>query len=135
MFVVGDVNGREPIVHVGKHQTKTAATNIQAHRTGKLLETHQPVHHHVIFSTLGRLPFVRVGYSEESATAAGIEDVTVDTTAADDGIVKAKDVPEGRARLVVGTGGTLLGYQGLHYHADAMAKTMQLAVEMELNVR
>jgi len=29
----------------------------------------------------------------------------------------------------------VLGYQGLHYHADAMAKTMQVVVEMELDVR
>jgi dihydrolipoamide dehydrogenase len=39
------------------------------------------------------------------------------------------------ASLVVGTDGTVLGYQGLHLHADVMAKTMQLAVEMELDVR
>jgi len=37
--------------------------------------------------------------------------------------------------LVDPTDGTVLGYQGLHYHADVMAKTMQLAVEMELDVR
>ena len=29
----------------------------------------------------------------------------------------------------------MLGWQGLHYHADAMAKTMQVAVGMELDVR
>jgi dihydrolipoamide dehydrogenase len=29
----------------------------------------------------------------------------------------------------------VLGYQGLHLHADVMAKTMQLAVEMGLDVR
>ncbi|WP_135665123.1 dihydrolipoyl dehydrogenase family protein [Halorhabdus rudnickae] len=135
VFVVGDANGREPILHVGKHQATTAANNIQAHRSGESLESYQSVHHHVIFSALGRLPFVRVGHSAESATAAGIEHVTVDTAAADDGVFKAKDAPEGRARLVVGTDGTVLGYQGLHYHADAMAKTMQLAIEMELDVR
>ena len=36
---------------------------------------------------------------------------------------------------VVADDGTVLGYQGLHYHADVMAKTMQVVVEMELNVR
>jgi len=50
-------------------------------------------------------------------------------------VFKTKAVPEGLATLVVGTDGTVLGYQGLHYHADAMAKTMQLAVEMGLDVR
>jgi len=44
-------------------------------------------------------------------------------------------VADGLARLVVAEDGTVLGYQGLHYHADVMAKTMQLAVEMELDVR
>jgi dihydrolipoamide dehydrogenase len=29
----------------------------------------------------------------------------------------------------------VLGWQGLHYHADAMAKTMQVAVETGLDVR
>jgi dihydrolipoamide dehydrogenase len=31
--------------------------------------------------------------------------------------------------------GTVLGYQGLHYHADAMAKTMQVIVEGGMDVR
>ena len=135
VFVVGDANGREPILHVSKHQAGTAAQNVLAHRDGDALEAYQPVHHHVMFSGLGRLPFVRVGHSAESAEAADLEYVTVDTEAAGDGVFKAKDVPEGWARLVVGTDGTVLGYQGLHYHADVMAKTMQLAVEMELDVR
>ncbi|WP_181685192.1 dihydrolipoyl dehydrogenase family protein [Halorhabdus salina] len=135
VFVVGDANGREPILHVAKEQAGTAAANIRAHRAGEALEPSEPTHHHVIFSGLGRLPFVRVGHSERSATEAGIDHVTVDTAAAEDGVFKAKDAPEGRARLVVGSDGTVLGYQGLHYHADAMAKTMQLAVEMGLDVR
>ena len=29
----------------------------------------------------------------------------------------------------------MLGYQGLHYHADVMAKTMQVVVENEMDVR
>jgi pyruvate/2-oxoglutarate dehydrogenase complex dihydrolipoamide dehydrogenase (E3) component len=88
-----------------------------------------------MFSGLGRLPFVRVGHSVESAEAADLEYVAVDAEAAGDGVFKVKDALEGWARLVVGTDGTVLGYQGLHYHADVMAKTMQLAVEMELDVR
>ncbi|MFT4923678.1 MAG: pyruvate/2-oxoglutarate dehydrogenase complex dihydrolipoamide dehydrogenase (E3) component, partial [Haloarculaceae archaeon] len=64
-------------------------------------------------------------------------DVAVATRqASDDGVFKTKDTPEGLARLVVDrTDGTVLGYQGLHYHADVMAKTMQVIVEMELDVR
>ena len=55
--------------------------------------------------------------------------------AADDGVFKTKDTSEGLARLVVADDGTVLGYQGLHYHADVMAKTMQVVVEMGLDVR
>jgi dihydrolipoamide dehydrogenase len=55
--------------------------------------------------------------------------------AASDGVFKTKNVAEGRARLVVGPDGTVLGWQGLHYHADVMAKTMQVIVEMGLDVR
>jgi len=29
----------------------------------------------------------------------------------------------------------VLGYQGLHAHADSMAKTLQVIVELELDVR
>jgi len=29
----------------------------------------------------------------------------------------------------------VLGWQGLHYHADSVAKTLQLAVELGLDVR
>jgi len=29
----------------------------------------------------------------------------------------------------------VLGYQGLHYHADVMAKTMQVVVETGMDVR
>jgi dihydrolipoamide dehydrogenase len=49
-------------------------------------------------------------------------------------VFKTKATPRGLATLVVGTDGTVLGYQGLHFHADVMAKTMQLAVEMGLDV-
>ena len=56
--------------------------------------------------------------------------------ASDDGVFKSKDVPEGLAKLVVDReDGTVLGYQGLHYHADTMAKTLQIVVEMGLDVR
>ena len=49
---------------------------------------------------------------------------------------KSKNVPHGLGRLVVDAeDGTVLGWQGLHYHADTMAKTFQIAVEMGLDVR
>jgi pyruvate/2-oxoglutarate dehydrogenase complex dihydrolipoamide dehydrogenase (E3) component len=135
VFVVGDANGREPILHVAKEQAETAVANIRALRAGDELTAYESVHHHVIFSGLGRLPYVRVGHSVESVEQAGLDYVAVDTRAENDGVFKAKDASEGWARLVVGTDGTVLGYQGLHYHADVMAKTMQLAVEMGLDVR
>jgi dihydrolipoamide dehydrogenase len=135
VFVVGDANGREPILHVAKEQGYLAADNVRRHRDGDPLEPYENVHHHVIFSGLGVLPFARVGHSADSADAAGLDPVVVTREAADDGVFKTKDAPEGLARLVVADDGTVLGYQGLHYHADVMAKTMQVIVEMGLDVR
>ena len=135
VFVVGDVNGKEPILHVAKEQGLQAADNIQRHRAGEPLEPYENVHHHVVFSGLGVLPFARLGHNARTAEAAGLDHVVVTAEASSDGVFKTKNVPEGLARLVVGTDGTILGYQGLHYHADVMAKTMQLAVEMGLDVR
>ncbi|WP_435317157.1 dihydrolipoyl dehydrogenase family protein [Haloarchaeobius sp. TZWSO28] len=136
VFVVGDVNGKEPILHVAKEQGFTAADNILAHARGDDLTEYENVHHHVIFSGLGVYPFARVGHSKFSAEEAGLDYIHVTREASDDGVFKTKDVPEGLASLVVDANdGTVLGYQGLHYHADVMAKTLQLAVEMELDVR
>ncbi|WP_257299821.1 NAD(P)/FAD-dependent oxidoreductase [Haloarchaeobius sp. FL176] len=135
VFVVGDANGKEPILHVAKEQGFAAAENILAHSRGEPLKPYENVHHHVIFSGLGVYPYARVGHSAESAEAADIDHVAVTREASDDGVFKTKDVPEGRASLVVGTDGTVLGYQGLHYHADVMAKTLQVVVELGLNVR
>jgi dihydrolipoamide dehydrogenase len=136
VFVVGDVNGHEPILHVAKEQGIKAADNVLSHCRGQTLSPYENVHHHVIFSGLGVYPFARVGHSVESAEAKGVDYVAVTREASDDGVFKSKDVPEGRATLVVDPGdGTVLGYQGLHYHVDVMAKTMQVAVEMELDVR
>jgi dihydrolipoamide dehydrogenase len=135
-FVVGDANGREPILHVAKEQGFQAAANLLAHHRGEELGPYENVHHHVVFSGLGVYPYARVGHSVESAREAGIEYAAVSREASDDGVFRTKDVPEGRATLVVDPeDGTVLGYQGLHYHADVMAKTAQLAVEMELDVR
>ena len=135
VFVVGDANGKEPILHVAKEQGVTAAENVLRHRDGDPLVEYTNVHHHVVFSGLGVLPFARVGHSAASAEAADVDHLVVTREASDDGVFKTKNVPEGLARLVVGTDGTVLGYQGLHYHADVMAKTMQVLVEMESDVR
>jgi dihydrolipoamide dehydrogenase len=135
-FVVGDVNGKEPILHVAKEQGFLAADNIRAHAAGEPLEEYHNTHHHVVFSGLGVYPFARVGESEQSAREAGHDVVVVEREARDDGVFATKDVPEGLAKLVVdATDGTVLGYQGLHYHADVMAKTMQVVVECGLDVR
>ncbi len=135
VFVVGDANGKEPILHVAKEQGATAAENVLRHRDGDALVDYENVHHHVVFSGLGVLPFARVGHSAASAEAAGLNCHVVTREAADDGVFKTKNVPEGLARLVVGVDGTVLGYQGLHYHADVMAKTMQVIVETGMDVR
>lgn len=135
VFVVGDANGKEPILHVAKEQGLQAVENIQRHLAGDPLEPYENVHHHVVFSGLGVLPFARLGHNARTAEEAGLDHVVVTREASSDGVFKTKNVPEGLARLVVGADGTILGYQGLHYHADVMAKTMQVAVEMGLDVR
>ena len=135
VFVVGDVNNREPILHVAKEQGFVAADNILAHARGDSLREYENVHHHVMFSGLGVYPFARVGHSAASAREAGFETVSATRRASSDGVFKTKDVPEGLARLVVERDGTVLGYQGLHYHADVMAKTMQVVVERGMDVR
>jgi pyruvate/2-oxoglutarate dehydrogenase complex dihydrolipoamide dehydrogenase (E3) component len=133
-FVVGDANGHEPILHVAKEQGYQAADNIMAHSQNREMVPYENVPHHVIFSGLGVYPFARVGHTEESAHEAGYDPVVVDRFATDDGVFKVKDVPEGLATLVVARDGTVLGYQGLHHHADSMAKTMQIVIELGLDV-
>ncbi len=134
-FVVGDVNGHEPILHVAKEQGQIAAENILAHERGKSLRSYENVHHHVMFAGLGVYPYARVGLSEAAAREQGIDYVTATRDAADDGVFKTKDVASGLAKLLVDAeNGTVLGYQGLHYHADTMAKTMQIVVENEMGV-
>jgi pyruvate/2-oxoglutarate dehydrogenase complex dihydrolipoamide dehydrogenase (E3) component len=135
-FVVGDANGREPILHVAKEQGAVAARNVLAHARDEDLTHYENTHHHVIFSGLGVYPFARVGHSESTAREAGLDVVVAERQASDDGVFLAKDVPNGLAKLVVDAeDGTVLGYQGLHYHADVMAKTMQVVVELGLDVR
>ncbi|MEF8840844.1 MAG: NAD(P)/FAD-dependent oxidoreductase [Haloarculaceae archaeon] len=135
VFVVGDANGREPVLHVAKEQGHRAAENVLRHARETPLEPYENVHHHVVFSGLATYPYARVGHSEASAREAGIEFEAVTRQASDDGVFETKAHPEGLASLVVGTDGTVLGYQGLHYHADVMAKTMQVVVETGMDVR
>ncbi|WP_135854911.1 FAD-dependent oxidoreductase [Halorussus salinus] len=136
VFVPGDANGHEPILHVAKEQGFLTADNILRHRADEELEPYRNVHHHVIFSGLGVYPFARVGTSEEALASEDRDYVAVSREASSDGVFKTKAVPRGLAKLVVDADdGTVLGYQGLHFHADVMAKTMQVAVEMELDVR
>ncbi|MFC4987692.1 dihydrolipoyl dehydrogenase family protein [Saliphagus infecundisoli] len=135
VFVVGDANGREPILHVAKEQGFATGENIVRHARGAELEPYANVPHHVIFSGLGVYPFARIGHTPETVAELGMDAVVVSREASSDGVFAVKGHPEGRATLVVGEDGTVLGYQGLHYQADVMAKTMQVAVEMGLDVR
>jgi dihydrolipoamide dehydrogenase len=134
-FVVGDANGLEPILHVAKEQGFQAAENVLRHRDGRDPLPYENVTHRVMFAGLGVYPFARVGHTAASAREAGYDPIEVGRRASDDGVFKTKDVPDGLARLVVARDGTVLGYQGLHYHADAMAKTMQVLVECDMDVR
>lgn len=136
VFVVGDANGKEMILHVAKEQGVVGARNVRRHARGESLERYESIHHHVVFSGAGVYPYARVGHSAASAADTDREVVTVTRRASDDGVFKTKQVPRGLATLVVDAeDGTVLGYQGLHYHADVMAKTMQVVVELELDVR
>jgi dihydrolipoamide dehydrogenase len=136
VFVVGDANGKEPILHVAKEQGHTAAENILRDARGDPLAEYRNVTHRVVFSGLGVYPYARLGMTEGEAREADHEVVAATRRAADDGVFEAKDVPEGVGKLVVDREtGTVLGWQGLHYHADAMAKTMQVVVECDIDVR
>ncbi|MBV0900596.1 dihydrolipoyl dehydrogenase family protein [Haloarcula salina] len=136
VYAVGDVNGKEPILHVAKEQGFTAAENILRQEAGATPQEYENVHHHVIFSGLGVYPFARVGHNEQTAREAGYDVVTATRQASDDGVFKSKDVPEGLGKLVVDADdGTVLGWQGMHYHADSFAKTFQMVVELGLDVR
>ena len=136
IYAVGDVNQKEPILHVAKEQGFTAAANILRQEAGGEPRPYENVHHHVIFSGLGVYPYARVGHTEQTAIDAGYDVVTATRQASDDGVFKSKDVPEGLSKLVVDAAdGTVLGWQGLHYHADSFAKMLQIAVEMGLDVR
>ncbi|WP_137289001.1 dihydrolipoyl dehydrogenase family protein [Natronorubrum halophilum] len=136
VFVVGDANGREPILHVAKEQGFAAAENIVRRHRGEDLEPYVNVPHHVIFSGLGVYPFARIGHTPATAAESGMNAFVVTRKASSDGVFATKNHPEGRATLIVDAeNGRVLGFQGLHLHADVMAKTMQVLVEMKVDVR
>lgn len=134
IFIVGDANGSEPILHVAKEEGEIAAENILRHRNGEVLVPYDTVTHQVVFSGLADLPYARVGHTADSAEAAGIDHVIATQSVDSLGVFRSRNYSEGLASIVVGADGTVLGYQGLHPDADVMAKTMQLAVEMELDI-
>ncbi|QLK27381.1 NAD(P)/FAD-dependent oxidoreductase [Natrinema zhouii] len=136
VFVVGDANGREPILHVAKEQGFAAGENIVNHWRETECEPYASVPHHVIFSGLGVYPFARIGHTPATAAATHMDEIVVTREASSDGVFETKGHSEGRATLIVSADdGTVLGFQGLHRHADVMAKTMQVVVEMGLDVR
>ena len=134
-YAVGDVNSKEPILHIAKQEGYHTAENIVAEADGRRPRRFEFLKHRVTFTGLGVYPFARLGMTEDEACERGIEHVTATRRAENDGVFKTKDVPHGMAKLVVGTDGSVLGYQALHYHADAMAKTMQVIMELDIDVR
>lgn len=136
VFVVGDANGIEPILHVAKEQGSQAAENILSHRNGESLDPYETIPHHVVFTGLGVYPYARVGQTAAMATNSDRSVTVVRRDASDDGVFKTKNAAFGHASLVVDSNdGGVLGYQGLHHHADVMAKTMQVIIELGIDVR
>jgi len=135
-YVVGDVTGERMLLHNAKEEGYLAGDNILADIRGRSLDEYHPIDHQVMFAGAGTYPYAKVGMSEGEAREAGHQVAVARREAADDGVFKTKDAPRGGATLVVDAGdGTVLGYLGLHLHADVMAKTMQVIVELGLDVR
>ena len=130
VFIVGDANGERPILHNAKEEGFVAGRNILAHSQNEPLESYDPIPHQVIFSGLGTYPFAHVGTLPQDAPDA----IVSHRAATDDGVFRVKGVPEGHASLVVETNGRIIGYCGVHHHADVMAKTMQIVIERGLSV-
>ena len=130
IFIVGDANGERPILHNAKEEGFLAGRNILAHAADEPLERYSPIPHQVIFSGLGTYPFVQVGTLPSEAPEA----IVTHRSASDDGVFRVKGVAEGHASLVVESTGRIIGYTGIHHHADVMAKTMQIIIERGLHV-
>jgi pyruvate/2-oxoglutarate dehydrogenase complex dihydrolipoamide dehydrogenase (E3) component len=134
VFVPGDANGERMLLHMAKEEGYLAGENILADLQDDPLETYDPLHHAVMFAGAGVYPYASLGLTAEEARDAGYDPVVVRRRAEDDGVFKTKDAPRGLAELVVAADGTVLGYEGLHLHADVMAKTLQVVLENELTV-
>ncbi len=134
VFVVGDANGRRPILHVAKEEAEVAADNVVADIHGEPFREHGSITHKVVFSGLAVYPYAVVGLTEERAREKGFDPVVVSRDASSDGVFKTKDAARGLAKLVVSGDGEVLGWEGMHLHADVMAKTLQVVVENNLDV-
>ncbi|GAA0306590.1 dihydrolipoyl dehydrogenase family protein [Halarchaeum salinum] len=136
VFAAGDVVGARNLLHTAKEEGEVAARNVLADWRDEVLETYDPITHHVIFTAAGVYPYVTVGMTPGEAEDAGHDVVSAAREASDDGVFRTKDAARGRAELVVDAAdGTVLGYHGWHYEADVMAKTMQVIVETGIDVR
>lgn len=134
VYAAGDVTGDNMILHVAKDEGKTAVQNIINTETDKEPETSTPTTHRVYFTGVGKYPYARFG--KAAATGEQDGDVVITRDASDDGIFKLKNARHGKAALVVDPDtGVVKGYEGLHLHADVMAKTAQLMVETEMQIK
>jgi len=97
VFVVGDANGREPILHVAKEQGFAAGENIVRHRRGEDCEPYANVPHHVIFLGLGVYPFARIGHTPATA-ATQMDEIVVTREASSDGSSRRKAIPRAGRR-------------------------------------
>jgi dihydrolipoamide dehydrogenase len=134
VFAAGDVTGDRTLLHMAKEEGYLAAANVRRAIRGESLERYDPMNHAVTFSGAGVYPYATLGLTEAEAREAGHDPVVVRREASDDGVFKTKDAARGLAELVVARDGTVLGYRGLHLHADVMAKTLQVVLENELDV-
>jgi len=138
LYAAGDVTGDNMILHIAKEEGRTAAQNIlrQINRLQSGIEYH-PMTHRVYFTGVGKYPYVRVGKSASQGRDDG--DIVVTRSPSDDGIFKLKDADEGLAALTVENNGEngfpIKGYEGIHLNADVMAKTAQMMVQKEMDVR
>ncbi|MFC7200405.1 dihydrolipoyl dehydrogenase family protein [Halospeciosus flavus] len=137
VFVAGDAMGERMLLHNSKEEAFTAAENVRRAIAGESeFEEYYPIHHEVMFSGATVYPYASLGMTVEEAEEAGHDVVVATREATDDGIFKLKEARWGQAKLVVDADdGTVLGYHGLHYEADVMAKTMQVVLENEMDVR
>jgi dihydrolipoamide dehydrogenase len=134
VFVVGDAIGERMILHEAKEEGYLAGRNIRADLHGESLERYDPLTHLVMFSGAAAYPYVSLGLTADEAREADRDPVAVQRDAADDGVFKTKDAAAGLARLIVARDGEILGYHGIHFQADVMAKTMQVILENEMHL-